>query len=234
MRPSTADHIFTIPRLEKTPFLFYGFGTKNWKEEDFKERPEWKKFSLVFLDQIHSNIIHFIDKVPGKNLKGDAMITGLPFLFLIIKTADCLPILIVDEQKKVIAAVHCGWRGTRKRVIQRAVQDLGNHYGCSPPSLLVAMGPRIASDCYEVGEEVRLSYEQEGFSAEIFRPHPHRRIKYLLDLKKANFIQLLESGVKKRNIHSLDICTHCDKAFPSFRRDGKKAGRMLSFIGMSF
>lgn len=234
MRPSTGDKFFTIPRLAEIPFLFHGFGTKDWKEEDLARRPEWINFKLVFLDQIHSNVVHLVDKVPDRSLKGDAMITHLPFLFLIIKTADCLPILIVDEQRKVIAAVHCGWRGTHERVIQHVIQGLVDRYQCFPPSLLITLGPCIGRECYEVGEDVRQLYERERFSSEIFRPHPHRESKYFLDLKQANVSQLLDSDVQRKNVYSLDICTHCEKDFPSFRRDGEKAGRMLSFIGMSF
>lgn len=231
---SIPDDFFTIPRLEKIPFLYHGFGTRRWKEKDFKKREEWKDFKLIFLDQIHSNVIHFVDKVPDKHLKGDGMIADRPALFLIIKTADCLPVFVVDELRKVIASVHCGWRGTRKRMIQRVIQGLESHYGCSPTSLLVAMGPHIGNECYELGEDVRKSFEEEGFSPEFFRPHPRREKKYFLDLKNANTSQLLDLGVQDKNIFSLDICTHCLKDLPSFRRDGKKAGRMLSFIGMSF
>lgn len=234
MQPSNPVDFFTIPRLEKIRFLFHGFGTKNWKEKDFEKSPEWKNFKPVFLDQIHSNVVHFVDKVPAENLKGDGMITHLPFFFLIIKTADCLPVLIIDERRRLIAAVHCGWRGTRKKVVQRVIQSLETHYECSPSSLLVAMGPRIGKDCYEVGEDVRQGYREEGLSSDFFFPHPHRDKKYFLDLKKSNFFQLLDSGVQEKNIYSLDICTHCDQRFPSSRRDGEKAGRMLSFIGMSF
>ena len=103
-----------IPRLEQIPLLIHGFGIRKWKEDDYQNRPEWKDFKLVFLDQIHSDIIQVIDNIPEEKLKGDAMITGLPFLLLIIRTADCLPVLIVDESQKVVAAVHCGWRGTSK------------------------------------------------------------------------------------------------------------------------
>lgn len=234
MRPSTGDKFFTIPRLDRIPFLFHGFGTRDWGKKDLVRRPEWKDFKMVFLDQIHSNMVHVIDKAPGQNLKGDAVITGQPFFFLTVKTADCLPILIVDEQRKVIAAVHSGWRGTLKRVVQRVIQRLKTHYRCSPLSLLVGMGPRVGKGCYEVGDDVRHKYKQQKFSDEFFRPHPHQDQKYFLDLKEANVSQLLDSGLQRKNIYSLDICTHCDQRFPSYRRDREEAGRMLSFIGMSF
>jgi len=223
----------TIPRLEKIPYLIHGFGTRKWEGNDYQNRPEWKEFKLVFLDQIHSNIIHVIDSIPEEKLKGDAMITGLPFLLLIIKTADCLPILFVEESQKVIAAVHSGWRGTSKRVVQKAIQRMEDQYGCHPSSLLVALGPCIARECYEVGENVYQSFEEEGLSTEFFRNHPLRRKKYLLDLKGANVSQMVSVGVEEKNVFSPDICTHCHESLPSFRRDKDKAGRTLSFIGMS-
>jgi YfiH family protein len=223
-----------IPRLEQIPFLIHGFGTRKWEGDDYKDRPEWKDFKLVFLDQIHSNIIQVIDNIPEEKLKGDAMITGLPFLLLIIKTADCLPTLVVDESQKVIAAVHCGWRGTSKRVVQKVIQRMKDDYGCNPESLLVALGPCIKHECYVVGEDVYQSFKQEVLSTEFFRNHPLRRRKYLFDLKGANLSQMVSAGVEEKNVFSADICTHCHENLPSFRRDKDKAGRTLSFIGMSF
>jgi YfiH family protein len=222
-----------IPRLEQISFLIHGFGSRVWKDDDYRNRPEWKNFRLVFLDQIHSNIVQIIDNIPEEKLRGDAMITGLPFLLLAIKTADCLPALIVDESRRVIAAVHCGWRGTSKRVLQKVVQRMKDHYGSNPASLLVAFGPCLGRECYEVSEDVYQSFEQEGLSTESFRNHPLRRGKYLFDLKAANHSQLLLAGVKEKNVFSIDICTHCLQSLPSFRRDKDKAGRTLSFIGMS-
>jgi YfiH family protein len=229
-----SDSLYSrIPRLEQIPFLIHGFGSRIWKDDDYKNRPEWKNFRLVFLDQIHSDIIQIIDNIPEEKLRGDAMITGLPFLLLAIKTADCLPALIVDEPQRVIAAVHCGWRGTSKRVLQKVIQRMKGHYGSNPASLLVALGPCLGHECYEVGKDVYQSFEQEGLSTEFFRNHPLRRGKYLFDLEAANLSQLLRAGVEEKNVFSIDICTHCLQSLPSFRRDKDKAGRMLSFIGMS-
>jgi len=231
MLTATPEYL-TIPRLGKIPFLIHGFGTRNWREEDFRLNLEWRDFQLISLNQIHSDVVHFVNGDIGRNPKGDAMITDQPLRFLIIKSADCLPIFLVDESRKVIAACHCGWRGTQKRVIQRVVQNLLDHYGCSISSLLVGMGPCIEKECYEVGEEVFRDFENEGLSLDSFQPHPYRKGKYFFDLRQENVSQLIDLGVKKSNIQSLNICTHCQSRFSSYRRDRKKAGRMLSFIGM--
>jgi len=232
--PKTSQNDFiTVPQMRDISFLIHGFGTVRWKEMDFRRRPEWKDFKLLFLDQVHSDVIQSIDKIPKGNLKGDAMVTALPSLFLIIKTADCLPVLIVSQSPKVIAVVHCGWRGTQKKVVHRAVQWMNSHYGCNPSALLVALGPCIGRNCYEVGEDVVLSFAKEGHSTEFFQNHPSHQDKYLLDLKGANISQMVSMGIKEDNIFSIDICTHCHKDFASYRRDKYEARRVLSFIGMS-
>lgn len=234
MEIQSEKEFFTISRFEKIPYLFHGFGAVNWREKDFRKRPQWKDFKFLFLKQIHSNIVHIIDKTPLKDLRGDALVTAIPNLMLIIKTADCLPVLIVEESSRLIGAVHCGWRGIQKRVLQRAILSMEEYYGLKSSSLLVAMGPCIGSDCYEVGEDVRQKFEREGLSLDIFRHHSLHKSKYLLNLRSSNLYQLLSLGVKRENIFIIDFCSHCSKTLPSFRRDGKKASRMLSFIGMSF
>jgi YfiH family protein len=234
MQSARRSDFLTIPRLEQIPYIVHGFGTGEWKDADFKKRPEWAGFRLLFLNQVHSTIIRFIDRIPEKKLKGDAMVTDIPEFLLVIKTADCLPVLVVDEPRKVIAAIHCGWRGTSKRMIQKGIQGMVDRYGCRASSLLVALGPCIGSECYEVGEDVLKNFKQEGLSSEFFRTHPSKKEKYFFDLKGENISQLLSLGIEKENIYCADGCTHCDGALPSYRRDREKAGRMLSFIGMSF
>jgi len=229
-----SDDFFAVPRLERIAYLVHGFGTGKWKESDIREKLKGKDFKFLFLNQIHSNVVHFIDEIPSENLDGDALITGLTHLLLIIKTADCLPVLMVEESRKIIAAVHCGWRGTQKKVIQNALKGMEDHHGCQLSSLLVVFGPCIGQECYEVGQDVRKGFEQAGLPLEAFRLHPEKEDKYFLDLREANLFQLLSQGVKRENIFTIDYCSHCSNLLPSFRRDGKRAGRMLSFIGMSF
>jgi len=97
----------------------------------------------------------------------------------------------------------------------------------------VALGPCIGSECYEVGEDVLKCFKQEGLSSEFFRAHPSKEKKYLFDLKGENLSQMISLGIEKKNIYCAECCTHCDESFSSYRRDRDKAGRMLSFIGMS-
>lgn len=225
--------ILTIPRFERIKGLVHGFGTRHLKEEYFHLNQRWKNFKILFLKQIHSNIIHWIETYPDRAQKGDAMLTDRPHILLAIKTADCLPVLIVDEQKMAIAAVHCGWRGTIQRVIHKAVQGLEDFYGCDRSSLLVAMGPSIGRECYEVGEDVYAGFKSENLPLKSLRNHHVRKKKYFLDLKQANRDQLLSLGVREDNIFSASFCTHCEENFFSYRRDKDKVNRMISFIGLS-
>lgn len=225
--------VIMISRWEKIPFLIHGFGTKNWKMESFKKNPEWRNFRLLSLKQTHSDIIRFINKIPDKKLEGDAMASNLRGILLIIKTADCLPVLLFDRSKMVVAAVHCGWRGTCENIAQKTVQKLKDLYGCDPSSLLASLGPSIGKDCYEVGEDVYRCFKKKSLSLNALRKHPFRPGKYLLDLKKANRAQLAGSGMKQENIISVELCPHCEKDLISYRRDKNTRDRMLNFIGLS-
>ncbi len=225
--------IIFVPRFEHIGYLRHGFGNRSWQAGDFKRSGDWKGFLPVFLKQVHSDIVHFIEKRPRQSLRGDALVTRVPSFLLVIKTADCLPVLLVDEKTRVVAAVHCGWKGTRLKVLEKAVRGMSERYGVDPRSLLAAFGPCIDGGCYEVGEDVRFLYAEGGFSDSLFAPVPGHPEKYLFDLRAAARLQLMDLGMKAENIFSVDICTHCDPAYPSFRRDKDECGRMLSFIGLA-
>jgi YfiH family protein len=223
--------IITIPQWQRIPGLIHGFGTREWKRSNFGKHPELKKFKLISLHQIHSDIVHVITGVSTRKKSGDAMLTDRSGILLAIKTADCLPVLMADKDGKAIAAAHCGWRSTGQRLVQKVVEGLRKNFGCDPSSLLVAFGPSIGGNCYEVGAEVKEEFGKTGLEGKAFRAHPFRRTKFLLDLQLSNRLQLLEKGVEDSNIFVVDICTHCDKGFLSYRRDREAKSRMFSFIG---
>jgi hypothetical protein len=225
--------IIAVPRLERIPFLRHGFGDSSWGEKDLREFAKTQGFNSLFLRQVHSDVVQFIDEVPRRRLQGDAAITRLAGLFLVIKTADCLPVVLVEEKRRVIAAVHCGWKGTSRRVLEKVILGMMERYGVDPAAVLAAFGPCIDGGCYEVGEDVRRAFGKSGFPESLFTSTSGRRGKYLFDIRTANRLQLLKFGVKAANIFSLDICTHCDSNYPSYRRDRDECGRMLSFIGLT-
>ncbi len=223
----------TVPQLKKIPFLIHGFGTSVLTESVMEKNPEWKDFALVSLKQVHSDSIHYIDVPPLERLSGDALITDRPHVLLSIRTADCLPVLIVSEEHKTIAAVHCGWRGTAKGLVQKVVKTMDHKFGIHPGSLIVAFGPSVEQGCYEVGDDVRNGFQDQKIESRFFKINLNRKGKYFFGLKEMNRFQLLSSGVEDKNIHSVNRCTVCDKQYFSYRRDSDEPGRMINFIGIS-
>jgi len=225
--------VIKVPRLARIPFLRHGFGDLAWGEKDLRKLADRLDFKPLFLKQVHSDVVHFIGERPQRTLRGDAAVTRLPGLLLVIKTADCLPVVLVEGKKRVIAAVHCGWKGTSQRVLEKVVMGMKERYDADPAAILAAFGPCIGGACYEVGEDVRRTFVESKFPASLFRPVSGRSGRYLFDLRPANRLQLLKLGVKATNIFSIDICTHCDRKYPSYRRDRDATGRMLTFIGIT-
>jgi YfiH family protein len=183
---------------------------------------------LILLNQIHRDRILLVRESPGplpSPLEYDALITNTPHVFLGIRTADCLPILIVDQKKKVIAAVHAGRQGTALHITEKVLRKMEEEFGCQPHHLLVAMGPSIGQCCYEIDEKVFLR-EWEPFA----RSRGDRN--WMLDLGRTNIEQMEREGIKKEQIFWINLCTHChDGLFFSYRREGR-TGRQLSFIGI--
>ena len=195
----------------------------DWLEHGFGNRLYQWPVSVTVLRQIHSDIAVNAD-LEGCPPEGDALLSGGPKVG--VKTADCVPILLVDERHRSVAAVHAGWRGTVARIAQKAIGRMSERWGTKTQDLHAAIGPGIGVCCYEVGPEV---------SAQFVKLFPERgdlgqRTK--IDLVEANRRQLAQAGVAAERIYAANLCTFCDAAqFHSFRRDGEAAGRMLSFIG---
>jgi YfiH family protein len=226
------DYIAVEP-FSMIPYLVHGFGTSHLKERSIALNADFSGFFPISLRQTHSDIIRVITESLPERSEGDAMVTDLPGVLLIIKTADCLPVLAVDIQNRAVAAIHCGWRGTLKRIVEKTILTMHHNYGSDYASLCVALGPCISPTCYEVGEEVRKQFERKGLHRGVFSTHPSHKKKYVLDLRKANRTQLLALGVQEKNIFSVDRCTYSEKDLFSYRRDREGAGRLINFIGIS-
>src|SRR4029077_6687824 len=109
---------------------------------------------FVSLHQIHSDVVRIFESAPTKQCKGDAIATTTRGLLLGVRTADCAPVLVVDPKKKVVAAIHAGWRGTLQRIVTKTIGQMQMEFGCNPKDLLAAIGPTIGGCCYESGPEV--------------------------------------------------------------------------------
>lgn len=222
---------FTIPEWDKIPFLIHGFGSKYWKHADFEAHPRMKNLSVLYLQQIHSDIVQIVEDVPEETQSGDALLTDREGLMLVIRTADCLPVLIADPKKEAVAAVHCGWRSIASKLIRNVIRNMHERFRCDPASLLVAFGPCIEKDCYEVGADVKEVFHEKGLADEVFFPHPQWKGKYHLDLRMAARQQLADEGVEVTHISQINLCTYCEETLFSHRRLHRRSGRMLSFIG---
>jgi YfiH family protein len=218
--------IATVPRLAEIPGLVHGFERSPPREsrEDGRERVRRSLRAdghLFFLKQVHgARIVH---GPWGEPPEADGALATEGGVLLAIETADCLPVFLVDPRWGRVAAVHAGWRGTAKGIVREAVSALATA-GSRPGDLEAALGPAIGVCCYEVGDEVRAAVDAPG----CYSPGPRGRLHF--DLRRANRLQLEACGV--RSIAEVDDCTFCRAdLYPSFRRDGKGSGRIVSFVG---
>ncbi len=166
---------------------------------------------------------------------GDALVSASAGTLLTIRTADCVPILLVCERTRAVAAVHAGWRGLLAGVVGNAVAALGLRYGARAAELRAAIGPSICGSCYEFGAEHRWRFHAVfgsvtdrawGAGSDTGRAH--------LDLRLLSRIALERAGLEPDAIATVGPCTaEHPQELHSYRRDGAHAGRQLSYIGWS-
>lgn len=223
----------TVPLLGDVRGLVHGFGRRAPAGTAVEIREQTRARvaralktagRLLLLKQVHGAAV--VDAPWDGFPEADAALARDAGHILGIETADCLPLLLVDPERRVVAAAHAGWRGTALGIATRVVEALLAD-GSRPQSLRAALGPSIGACCYEVGEDVREAFgaRGEGF----FRPGPRGRPH--LDVPGANRAQLRAAGLVPGAIAHVDECTHCQPGYHSYRRDGKGAGRMISFVG---
>ena len=241
--------VLSEPALAAIPDIVHGFSTRRAEHNEFtvgplgSENPAVPMNRARFLDavgmtgwpllklkQTHSGIVHdFRDTLAASQpVEGDAAITALRGAALGVQTADCVPILIADRQARVVAAVHAGWRGLAARIVENAVEKIVSAHGVSPDNLTAVIGPHNAVCCYEVGEEVVAAIGEPDAvvrKAEWAKAHLNQGL--------AGKKQLLKAGVPEAQIFLSNLCTQCrGDLFYSYRREGKRAGRMLAVIGI--
>jgi hypothetical protein len=211
---------------------------------------------LVQLKQIHSSIIQCVEAGAQDVLPGDGIISDSPGMLLAIKTADCVPVLVVDTKRRAVGAFHAGWRGTVARIVEKGIGEMRRQFGSDPGDLCAAIGPCIRRCCYVVGHEVEEEFlSQFSYARELFREvfnsnslHVKYPLLFLnqrapghgdpaseihLDLIAANRRQLQDAGLGPEQIEVIDGCTACDTAhFFSHRAEFGVTGRMMAAIGI--
>lgn len=184
------------------------------------------------------------DGVKKMLLEGvDAVMTNIPGMCIGVSTADCIPVLLYDEEHHATAAIHAGWRGTQARIVHKAVQEMRMAYQTDPAKLKAVIGPGISLDNFEVGDEVYAAFEQAAFdmstiAEERIKRNPNAddpakafERKWHINLPLANLQMLTHNGVDEANIINTGICTfdNADNYF-SARRLGIESGRIYTGI----
>ena len=197
--------------------------------------------NLVFSKQTHTNNVRTV--TPDDIGKGivkpldytdvDGLISNLPGVGLVTQYADCVPLVFYDKKKNIIATSHAGWRGTVLEIGRKTIEKMQKEFGSDPCDIIAGIGPSIGSCCYEVDDPV----------VDGFKKIPYINLsdilldkgggKYMLDLKAANKIILMNSGILENNIDVADLCTCCNHEYlHSHRYTAGKRGNLGLIVSL--
>ncbi|MDZ4120945.1 MAG: peptidoglycan editing factor PgeF [Candidatus Cloacimonadaceae bacterium] len=191
---------------------------------------------VVVCEQTHSDIVHICTEADAGAGFGshpqieaaDGLICNVPALYLLIRTADCTPVLFYDEKEGVVGAVHSGREGTRKNICVKAVKLMQSQYGCEPDNIHAIIGAGICPAHYEVSEDIWQKFYESLLADGIAPVNPVHRHP---DIQDAIYTQLLQKGLRSENIVRKDICTYEAENYFSYRRDGTR-NRQINLIGV--
>ena len=190
--------------------------------------------SMYDVWQVHSAAVVCADaprELDTPYIKADAILTDNPDVTVFMRFADCVPIMFLDQERKVVGLAHAGWQGTIKGVSASTVETMVSHYGCQPGDILVGIGPSIGPHHYDVGPEVISQVESVfGDYAPRLLPNENGTVKF--DLWEANRWILEQAGVGRVEVSS--ICTACQlEDWYSHRGENGKTGRFGALIGLN-
>ena len=163
----------------------------------------------------------------------DALVTDQPGTMVAVRTADCVPVLVHDARRRVVAAIHAGWRGAVAGIVPKTLALMQARFGADVERLHVSIGPSAGVCCYEVDEPILDEVRSRFVWWEaVLRDHREGRAR--LDLKALIRRQALDCGIEGDRVTSVNVCTICHAdLFFSYRREGKVIGTMVSAIGLS-
>lgn len=220
-------------------------------DEPEKVRENFRRFTaalgadstrMAMTRQVHGTDIHTVEPVDCKadpclpeRFDCDGLITDRSGVALVIFSADCIPVLLYDPKKRVICAVHAGWRGTTAGIARKAVEKMAADYGCDPAHILAAIGPGISRCHFEtdrdVPDAVRAVLGEEDARRCVT---DHGTGKYHVDLKRVNSILLQRAGVQEANITVDPDCTACStEKYWSHRMVGGKRGSLAALLQLT-
>lgn len=187
---------------------------------------------LYFASQVHGTDVYEVmggshpERVVEE--RADVVMSAIAGVASAVRTADCVPVLFADERSGMVAAAHAGWRGLVRGVLASAVQRLLER-GCRVDELLVAVGPHISVEAFEVSPEVAWELQEATPGRNVVRQQPGRRPH--CDLRAVAHAQLVDLGVSAARLDDVHGCTVGQPHdFFSYRRDGQRSGRLLSAV----
>ena len=178
--------------------------------------------SVADMGQVHGTTVRCV-RSGGTVAETDGIATDVPGLALLVRIADCVPLLLCDPTHRAVAAVHCGWRSLTGGIVERMLTLMAECFYTSADNLFAAVGPAAGPCCYEVGREV----------ADCLDPHAVtvRDGRIFADLRCELALRLTAAGVQQDRMDSSTECTVCTPSrYFSHRRDDIRAGRMLGYI----
>ena len=177
--------------------------------------------NLAVPEQIHSDTVRWIDKGGSYN-DSDGLLTNHSEIVLSLQTADCLPVFIFDKINNTKGLIHSGWRGTKNKIVINAINIMLRN-GSKKTDIFILIGASIQKCCYEIGDELTNYFDDDC----IYKNNN----KKFLSLQEQIMIDLRKINIPQKNIYIDSECTFTNNKLSSYRRDGSKAGRMISFIG---
>ena len=195
-----------------------------------KKKINSRKKDISLLFQVHSSKFYFIKKSLKQKIVGDALITNIKNLPIGILTADCAPILILDEKKKIIAAVHAGWKGAYKNIVTKVLKRFIN-LGSNKKDIIAVIGPSIGQKNYQVGKKFKEKFLIKSLKNLTFFKSKQKKIYF--DLGKFIYFQLISFGIKKIDVIRKDTFEKKNNFFSarrSIKQNEPDYGRNISVI----
>ncbi len=231
------------------PEIIFGFSTRN--REEYNTPPYYFNLSLSVGDdrdrvlenrvqfakrlgltweqvalqkQIHSDIVNYVDS-PGYNGESDAIVTDKYEVGLAASSGDCCTIYLYDKKHQVISAVHSGWRGTQKKILEKTLSFISERWNSEGQDIFAYIAPSITQNNYEIGMDVAKLFPDKYINNE--------SDKLFLDITSINKDMLLNFGIPSSQIEVSPLCSYKEEALlHSYRRDGQVSGRAYGIICM--
>lgn len=222
--------------LSKFPSLLHGFTTKKAGDFRYDSKDILGKIfqinpsKIISMSQVHKNTVLEVKDIDIKHIEEvDGLVTKEKDIYLTVKVADCLPILLFDPKAKVVAICHAGWKGTVGGIQQKTIEKMKG-LGAKVDDIVAVLGPHIEACCYKVPSE----------RAQIFRDKINSTDSVVImdgenyiSLGIANYELLLRAGIKRQNLEAKPFCTSCqNNLFFSYRKEGENHGEQIGLIGM--